>query len=101
VLFTMTCWANKLTRRNRPRHRCRRPILQHRQDQWRAVLRVIEGGGLGGAIIVNLQAAVVGITFIDESGKNIPVKISQIAMPANGHYASVLSHRSEAGFSQV
>jgi hypothetical protein len=39
----------------------------------------------------NQQAAVVGVTFVDESGKNIPVKTSQITVPANGHYASVLS----------
>jgi len=39
----------------------------------------------------NQQAAIVGVTFTDESGQNIPVKISQITVPANGHYASVLS----------
>jgi hypothetical protein len=39
----------------------------------------------------NQQAAVVGVTFVNESGKNIPVKTSQITVPANGHYASVLS----------
>jgi len=37
------------------------------------------------------QAAVVGFTFVDESGKNIPVKAGQITVPAKGHYASVLS----------
>jgi hypothetical protein len=36
-------------------------------------------------------AAVVGVTFTDESGKNISVKTTQIQVPANGHYASVLS----------
>jgi sugar lactone lactonase YvrE len=39
----------------------------------------------------NQQAAVVGVTFTDQSGQNIPVKTSQITVPANGHYASVLS----------
>jgi sugar lactone lactonase YvrE len=39
----------------------------------------------------NLQAAAVGVTFTDESGQNIPVKLSQISVPANGHYASVLN----------
>jgi hypothetical protein len=39
----------------------------------------------------NQQAAVVSVTFIDQSGQNIPVKVNQITVPANGHYASVLS----------
>jgi len=39
----------------------------------------------------NQQAAVVGVTFTDQSGQNVPVKTSQITVPANGHYASVLS----------
>src|ERR1700693_3679613 len=38
----------------------------------------------------NQHTAVVGGTFVDESVKSIPVKISQIQVPANGHYASVL-----------
>jgi sugar lactone lactonase YvrE len=40
----------------------------------------------------NQQAAVVGVRFTDESGQNIPVKRSQITVPANGHFASVLGN---------
>jgi len=39
----------------------------------------------------NQQQAMVGVTFTDQSGQNIPVRTSQITVPSNGHYASVLS----------
>jgi len=39
----------------------------------------------------NQQAALVSVAFTNQSGQNIPTKTSQITVPANGHYASVLS----------